>query len=68
MRRVAHGSKTYGTFFSTITEEDLREIREESERLIADPVARRELFTRIGFYDKNGNVAKPFRHLVEETE
>ena len=57
----------YRTFFSTITEEDVERIRKESERLIADPVARKELFTRIGFYDKDGNVAKQFRHLVEET-
>ena len=57
----------YGTYLSSITEEDVRRIKKESERLNSDDKARKELFIQIGVYDKDGSVAKPFRHLFEET-
>ena len=53
----------YGTFLSLTTEEDVERIKKEAERLNNDPEARRELFIRIGFYDKDGNVAERFRDL-----
>ena len=62
------GAEKYRTFFSTITDEDVERVKKEFERLNANPKERKEFFTRVGLYDKNGNIAKRFRHLVEETE
>jgi len=59
---------TYGTFLSSITQEDVERIRKEAERLRTDDKARKELFIRIGVYDKDGNIAEPFRHLFEASE
>ena len=57
----------YGTYLSSITEEDVRRIKKESERLNSDDKARRELFIQIGVYDKDGKIAEPFRNLIEGT-
>ena len=56
----------YRTFPSLMSEEGLKRFKKEAERLSNDPKARRELFTRIGVYDENGNVTERFRDLFEE--
>jgi len=57
--------KMYGTFLSSMTEEDLERIREYSKKLQADDKARKEFFIRVGLYNEDGSVAEPFRHLFE---
>jgi hypothetical protein len=57
----------YGTYLSSITEEDVKRIREYSKKLQADDKARKEFFIRVGLYNKDGSVAEPFRHLFEES-
>ena len=52
----------------SMTAEDVERIKKGFEKLSEDPAARKEFFIRVGFYDKDGNVAEHFRHLLEETE
>ena len=61
----------YGTFLSSITEEDIREFKEGFERLSkADEKTRKEfydrVYARIGVYDENGNIAEGYRDLFPE--
>jgi len=55
----------YGTFLSSITQEDVERIREYSKKLQADDKARKEFFIRVGLYNEDGSIAEPFRHLFE---
>ena len=57
----------YGTYLSSITEEDVKAIKDEAKRLQSDDKARKEFFIRVGLYNKDGSVAEPFKHLFEET-
>ncbi|MDR0334537.1 MAG: hypothetical protein LBH69_01460 [Methanomassiliicoccaceae archaeon] len=61
----------YGTFLSSITDEDVRKVKEGFKKLAADEKARKEfydrVYTRLGVYDKDGNITEEYRDLFEET-
>jgi len=59
---------TYGTYLSSITEEDVRRVKEGFEKLSkADEKTQKEFFdriyTRLGVYDKDGNITEEYRNL-----
>jgi hypothetical protein len=57
----------YGTFLSSVTDEDVKWFKEQLDKLDkADADTKREFFISVGYYNEDGSVAEPYKNLIAE--